>query len=118
MGQFSINGTFTYLPDPSGWLPEGIAERDTFTDGAPLLQGLESGVLVWNALTQQQYGELHTRWNTNKGALTAGKIPEESGSALGTYDTVTTAYWHEPTGEARGGLRVNVRMRVTFITRS
>lgn len=118
MGQFSLNGTFTYLPDPSGWQPEGIAERDTYTDGAPLLQGLESGIVIWNCLSQQEYGELHTRWNSNKGTLVAGKLPEESGSALGTYDTITTAYWHEPLGEARGGLRFNVRMRVTFVTRA
>jgi hypothetical protein len=118
MGQFSLNGTFTYLPDPSGWMPEGIAEQGTYTDGAPILQGKESGTLIWNVLTQQQYGELHTRWSSNKGVLTAGTLPEESGSSLSTYDTVTTAYWHEPLGEARGGLRHNVRMRVTFITRS
>jgi hypothetical protein len=118
VGQFNINGTFSNLPDPSGWTPEGIAERDSFVDGAPLLQGLESGVVSWNAITQTEYGELHTRWNANKGVLTSGKLPEESGSALGTYDTVASAYWHEPLGEARGGLRMGVRMRITFITRS
>ena len=118
MGQFQISSTFSNCPDPSAWVPDGIAERGNYTDGAPLLQGLESGTLVWNALTQTEYGELHTRWNTNKGVLTAGKIPEESGSALGTYDTVTTAYWHEPLGEVRGSLRHNVRMRVSFITRA
>ncbi|RLC82305.1 MAG: hypothetical protein DRJ03_19265 [Chloroflexi bacterium] len=118
MGEFSLNGTFTYLPDPSGWVSDGLAEVGTFTNGAPILQGLESGTLTWAALTQQEYGELHTRWDANKGNAVAGKLPEESGSSLATYDTVASAYWHEPRGRAHGKIRHNVTMRVTSITRS
>lgn len=118
MGQFSLNGTFTHLPDPSSWTPEGLAEVGLFTTGAPILQGLESGTVVWANLTQQEYGELHTRWNTNKGNAVAGTLPEESGSSLTTYDTVSSAYWHEPRGEVRGKIRRNVTMLVTKVTRA
>jgi len=118
MGQFNLNGAFTYCPDPSAWDPGGLAEVGTFTTGAPILQGLESGTLTWANLTQQEYGELHTRWNTNKGNAVAGKLPEESGASLTTYDTITTAYWHEPHGEVSGKIRRNVTMRVTSITRA
>ena len=118
MGQFSLNGTFTYLPDPSAWSPEGLAEVGAFTTGAAILQGLESGTVTWANLTQQEYGELHTRWNTNKGNAVAGKLPVESGAALGTYETVDSAYWHEPLGEVRGKIRRNVTMLVTSIARA
>lgn len=117
MGQFSLNGTFTYLPDPTSWTPDGIAEVGLFTTGAPILQGNESGIVMWAGLTQQEYGELHTRWNTNKGNAVAGKLPEESGAVLSTYDTISSAYWHEPLGEVSGKLRHFVTMRVTKITR-
>lgn len=118
MGQFDLNGTFTYLPDPSAWISDGLAEVGTFTTGAPILQGLESGTLTWANLTQQEYGELHTQWNTNSGTAVSGKLPEESGSGLATYDTITTAYFHEPHGEVRGKIRRNVTMLVTSITRA
>ncbi len=118
MGEFSLNGTFTYLPDPTAWDPAGLAEVGMFTTGAPILQGLESGTAIWANLTQQQYGELHSRWSTNKGNSVAGKLPEESGSSLTTYDTVASAYWHEPLGQVSGKIRRNVTMLVTSITRS
>lgn len=118
MGQFSLNGTFTYLPDPTAWAPEGLAEVGAFTTGAPILQGLESGTVIWANLTQQQYGELHTRWVANKGSAVAGKLPQEDGSSLTTYETVDSAYWHEPRGEVRGKIRRNVTMLVTSIARA
>lgn len=103
------------IADPTSWQSDGIAERDTFTDGAPLLQGLESGTLVWAAMSQSNYADLYSAWNSNKGNLVSGTIPTESGSSLSSYRNVT-AYFHQPTGEARGGLRHNVRMRVSFIS--
>ena len=118
MGQFNLNGTFTYCPDPSAWISDGLAEVGTFTTGAPILQGLEFGTLTWANLTQQEYGELHAQWNTNKGSAVAGKLPVESGAALGTYETVDSAYWHEPHGEVRGKIRRNVTMLVTSIARA
>jgi hypothetical protein len=108
---FEINSTS--LQDPTAYIPDGIAERDTFTDGAPLLQGYESGTLIWSTMTQSDYADLYTAWNSNKGNLVSGVIPPNTGS-LSSYRTIS-AYFHEPTGEARGGLRFNVRMRVSFI---
>jgi len=117
MGQFSLNGTFTYLPDPTVWIPEGFREL-----GVPArrtwFEDYESGIVGWDCLTQQEYGELHTRWAANNSALTSGTLPEQNASGFGTYDTVTSAWWHEPLGEARGNRRFNVRMRVSFITRA
>ncbi|KPJ87114.1 MAG: hypothetical protein AMJ53_18630 [Gammaproteobacteria bacterium SG8_11] len=120
MGQFKIVFTFNYLPDPHAWIAEGIAEVGTYTDGPALRQGLERGVLVWDCLTQEQYGELHNFLSGTPlqfGNAKNGTLPEEDGSSLGTYDTVN-ARWHEPLGEARGNLRFNVRMPVSHITRS
>lgn len=124
MGQFQIAGSgFTYLPDPTAFIPGNPLTNGTYTDGAPVIlpkdnffEVLENCVLVWDCLTQQQYGELHTRWNSNKGNLVAGKVPHDDDNALGSYAQVTTAYFHEPLGEARGGLRFNTRMRISFIT--
>lgn len=109
---FEINGNS--IADPTSWIPEGIAQRDTFTDGAPLLQGLESGIAVWAAMSQSDYADLYGAWNSNKGNLVSGVIPPNTGS-LSSYRNVT-AYFHEPTGEAAGGLRRNVRMRISFIS--
>jgi hypothetical protein len=110
---FVINGNS--IQDPTSWQSDGIAERDTFTDGAPLLQGKESGTLTWSAMSESDYADLYSGWNSNKGSLVSGSIPTESGSDLSSYRNVT-AYFHQPTGEARGGLRFNVRMKVSFIT--
>lgn len=118
MGQFDINSGISDCPDPTGWIPEGLAEVATYTDGAPLLQGLERGTLVWNCLTYAQWYDLWDAYRDNHDSLVSGTLPEENGSGLGTYDTVTTAYWHEPQGEARGGLWFNVRMYVSHITRA
>jgi hypothetical protein len=109
---FEINGSG--LTDPTSYQPDGTAERDTYTDGAPLLQGMESGTLVWAAMSQSNFASLWSAWSTNKGNLVSGAIPPTTGS-LSSYRSVT-AYFHEPRGEARGGVRFNVTMRVTFIS--
>lgn len=113
MTQLSIGGNLG-IPDPTGWLPEGISKVGTYTDGAPLIQGLERGTLVWDALSFSDFTTLYFA----AGASKAGTLPEESGSSLGTYDTVTSAYWNNPTGELRGGMYRNVRLYVTHIVRS
>ena len=116
-GNFSLNGTFTYLPDPSRWPPGVLAEVGTFTTGAPILQGLEEMTLTWNGLTQQEFGELLARWNTNKGNLVSGAIPNTDDGSI-TWDSIT-GYFHQPDGELiPGGVWQNVTMRVTSITRS
>ncbi len=116
MGQFSINGTFTYLPDPSSYAPDQIVEVGSFTDGAPILQGKESGTLTWDILTPTQYKELYDAWNTNKGNLVSGTLPERSATSLATYDSVT-AYYHEPVGRASVANWHNVTMAVTYVSR-
>lgn len=114
MGQFSLNGTFTYLPDPSAFIFEGRPMRGTDVEGTGILATNYVGTLIWDCLTQQQYGELHTRWNTNKGKSVGGKLIEWNTDPSSSYTTTTKGFFHEPLGEARGGLRFNVRMRVEF----
>lgn len=108
---FEINSAS--LQDPTIYQPDGFAERDTYTDGAPLIQGFESGTLIWSSMSQSNYAALYSAWNANKGNLVSGVIPPTTGS-LGSYRSVS-AYFHEPVGEARGARRFNVRMRLTFI---
>ena len=115
MGSFSLNGTFTYLPDPSAW--EGITnEVGIATGGAPVLQGYEEMTLTWFALSQQQYGELKAKWAANRGSLVSGALPDTDDSSI-TWDTVT-AYFHEPSGQLSHLAWRNVTMRVSRITRS
>lgn len=116
MAQFDLNGTFTTTPDPAAYMMEGFAEVGAFCNGAPIIQGKESGTLTWAALTHAEFIQLHARWNTNKGSHVAGKIPEIAAGSLGTYDSIT-AYFHEPIGEVRNGLWHNVRMPVSKVTR-
>ena len=109
---FEINSNS--IQDPTHWEPHGIAEVGTFANGAPCQQGYESGTAVWAAMTQSAYATLYTQWNSNKGVLTAGKIPPNTG-ALGTYRSIS-AFFHEPRGTGKAGeMRTNVRMLVTFI---
>ena len=115
MADFSLSGTFTYLPDPSAW-ESSFNEVGTLVSGAPLIQGYEAVTLTWSALTQQQYGELYARWNANKGDLVSGTLPDMDASSF-SWQSVT-AYFHEPSGQLRARVWENVQMRVTHITRS
>jgi hypothetical protein len=116
MGQLNINGALSTCPDPASYILDGFAETGAFCNGAPVIQGKESGTLTWPAMSHAAFIELWAQWNTNKGNHVSGKIPEIAAGSLGTYDSVT-AYFHEPTGEVRNGLWHNVRMPVSKVTR-
>ena len=116
MGQLDINGTLSTCPDPAAYALDGFEEVGAFCNGAPIIQGKESGVLMWPAMTHAAFIELWAQWNTNKGSHVSGKIPEIAAGAIGTYDSVT-AYFHEPKGEVRNKLWRNVRMQVSKVTR-
>ena len=102
MSLFEFNGSFTYLPDPQEYRPMPLEEAGRMGSGQPVPQGYEEGDCYWEVLSQQQYGELMTRYEASKNSSQTAKIPPRTGAAMGTYRTVT-CYGHEPQAERQDG---------------
>lgn len=78
MGSFSLNGTFTALPDPD-FQTYGLMEVGGFLNGKPIRQGFESGILRFPPLTTAAHNELVARWEANKNSQVSGALPAISG---------------------------------------
>ncbi len=95
MGNLAINGTFTYLPDPTECIPEPVPEVGRFASGKPVRQGPEIVTLKWEALSYTEWDELRSRWSSNNSSAVSCDIPAISGTDPASYRTVT-AWLHEP----------------------
>lgn len=91
MGSFSLNGTFTALPDPD-YQPYPIPVRGGFLNHKPVRQGFESGILKWGPLPSAAFNELRARYEANKNTQTSGAIPAISGYGF----RAVSAFWLEP----------------------
>jgi len=114
MGNLAINGTFTYLPDPTECTPTPIAEIGRFQSGKPVRQGPEEVTLRWETLTYTEFNELTTRWAANNTSAVSCNIPPISGTNPASYRTVT-AWVHEPQiGSQRDINMYDVELRLTI----
>lgn len=101
--------------EPSGYIPDAADMVGQFCDGQPVLQGLEQGTIVWDAMTLASWIDLWDRWNTNKNTSGTFIIPgRTSGQSWTTWRSVTAYVMGEPEMEYRERNCYRVTMRIVI----
>ena|SRR5689334_18289470 len=113
MGQLSINGTFSTVPDPD-WASYGVRVVGAFVGGVAVRQGYESGLLSFPPLSSAARNELYSRYMANRNSIVSGQIPQNSGYG---WQFVSANFWEPlPTGYD-GEWAHGVRMMVYRVQR-
>ncbi len=107
-------GTLATCPDPSEWRPETQVVIGRTCNAKPVMQGLEAGIVMWNALSPAQFDNLYDTWATNSTVEGTFTIPDRSGTLATTWRTISG--WAEPLQSVfaqRNRLQVTMRLVLT-----
>ena len=108
---FEMFGSTIDAPDPDSYtkMEADPGPVGRFSNGQPVIQGRESGVVTWNVMSLSDYHDLYDVWDTDKDNYGDFVVPPHSGDDWDTWRTVS-AYCEPPTCEYRGNQVHNVRL--------
>ena len=108
---FKMWGSLIEAKDPDSYVKVESVPIGKFSQGLPVIQGRESGTVVWAVMSLADYHDLYARWNTNKQTSGSFTVPPHSGDSWTSWRNIY-GWCNPPTAEYRSNQVHNVSVTI------